>query len=269
MVVLLIVTPTLGQSPFLGATLHSVRELKIDVVHVVVCPGDMAAIVQRQCRDALVVTDRGRGMYDAINVGIQSAQSLPWTWFTFINDDDVLYSAFGKMCQLTFQNAFGNPDIIYGDVDVISSEGRVVYRCPVAKSVVSVPSLWRVGITPFTQQGSLVKRDWVERLHGFDSRYSLAADMDFWCRAAKQGARHVYYAEVVAGFRVRIGQLSEQQEKFSREKYDIRNRYFDFRKGRWKSLYHVVVFRLQNLSSYIHRFFRHGFKRANQFFGEC
>lgn len=264
---LLLVTPTLGESPYLGETLRSIEECGLDVFHVIVCPPSVLDSFRQQWPDTFVVADdgKGRGMYGAINTGIQKAADVAWDWFTFINDDDLLFTGFADMYRSACADSFGDAAVLYGDVNLISSEGDFLYRCPVARLVSSVVPLWRSGVTPFMQQGSMVRRDWVERLAGFDDRYRYAGDMDFWCRAAKDGAKHAYCPELVAGFRIRLGQLSSDQEDFADEKVDIRRRHFGVTNSGWASSIHLINFRLGNIPSYVNRFSRHGMKRASQF----
>src|SRR4051812_6367293 len=94
---LLVVTPTLGESPFLDQTVASIEAQPLHIEHVIATPGRKVAELAARYPDATVVADAGRlgGIYGAINAGIQAASAkFKWDWFTYINDDDTLLPGF-------------------------------------------------------------------------------------------------------------------------------------------------------------------------------
>src|ERR1035437_5874504 len=93
----LIVTPTLADSPFLDATVQSVREQTFAFIHVLAVPAHQVEPVRRRYPHATVVPDAGRagGIYGALNAALDAAPP-GWAWFTYINDDDLLLPALSK-----------------------------------------------------------------------------------------------------------------------------------------------------------------------------
>jgi hypothetical protein len=81
-------------------------------------------------------------------------------------------------------------------------------------------------ISPLNQQGMLFRRDVVEALHGFDTRYRLCADLDFWARAMAAGFAFRYCPMEVGRFRIRRGQLSGDVSITLGEQHEIVHRAF-------------------------------------------
>ena len=68
---LLVLTPTLGTSSYLGETLRSVAGLGAAVRHVLVCPPVMQDELRRRAPSAEIIADTGAGVYAALNRGLQ------------------------------------------------------------------------------------------------------------------------------------------------------------------------------------------------------
>ena len=116
---LLVVTPTLGESPFLDQTVASIEAQPLHIRHVISTPGRKVAELAARYPHALVVPDAGRlgGIYGAINAGIQAAK-FKWDWFTYINDDDTLLPGFGLVILQNLRDPSPSP-VVYGDVELI------------------------------------------------------------------------------------------------------------------------------------------------------
>jgi Ca2+-binding RTX toxin-like protein len=67
---LLVVTPTLGESPWLEETISSVAAVAGAPEHVLVAPADKVAALARRYPRVAVVAEPGGGMYAAINAGL-------------------------------------------------------------------------------------------------------------------------------------------------------------------------------------------------------
>lgn len=212
---LLVVTPTLGESPWLVHTasgVDMVRRAGIGIRWVIVCPGQRLNALGEAFPNAELVEERSHGLYSAINQGIQFAGDQDWEWFSYINDDDGLLPGFVEACSLATQT---DADIIYGNVEFVGAEGATAGAVSACKRPADALPLFACGITPFTQQGTLVRRRVVEKLGGFDERLSHVADSEFWVRALLSGAKAVRMDAAVAYFRVRPGQLSKNSAVMS------------------------------------------------------
>lgn len=258
----LVVTPTLGDSPFLDETVASILAQTVPIQHVIATPVGKLAALQARFPHARVCADHGKtgGIYGALNAGLAAA-APGWEWFTYINDDDVLRPAFSRM-QQEEQSADQPADVAYGDVELIDERGGGVSHITIERRPRWIPALLQDGISPLMQQGMLFRRSTVERLHGFDTRYRLCADLDFWLRALVMGARFRAYRLRVAQFRLRRGQLSGNTSITDFEQREIVARHLPRaispvvrRVARWR-------YRWCNLPRYMKRFRTRGFQSS-------
>jgi hypothetical protein len=258
---LLVVTPTLGDSPYLDQTVASVATLPVPVHHVLSTPAARVTALAARYPGTEVVPDEGRsgGIYGAINAGLRAARPRSeWRWFTYINDDDCLLPGFGP----ALLGATPGTDVLYGDVDLIDETGALISRITVAKDPRWIPDLLHQGISPLMQQGLALRRETVERLQGFDLRYRLCADLDFWVRAFCGGARFRYHPGPVARFRLRAGQLSADTERTRVEQDEIVARHLPGRGSALSRLTTRSLYRLVNLPRYLERIRARGFRSS-------
>ena len=250
---LLVVTPTLGQSPFLDRTVEGILALPVPFVHVMVCPAPVVATLAGRFPHAIVIPDAGReaGLYGAINAALETAGE-DWSWFTYINDDDELGPDFGQMARRHF--AAPNPEpVVYGRVRLIDEQNGTVGFVTLERRPARIPAVLRAGISPLNQQGMLFHRDVVRELRRFDTRYRICADLDFWARAL--AARHAfrYYPEEVGRFRIRRGQISGDVNLTSREQDEIARRLFPEAGGALNRFMAKWRYRWCNLPYYLAR----------------
>lgn len=260
----LVVTPTLGDSPFLDRTVLSVSSQPVPVRHVLSVPADRVDELQHRYRNTIVVPDAGKagGIYGAINAALAAAPA-DWQWFTYINDDDTLLPGFGEVAASHMRRASPEP-VTYGDVELIDERDQRISRITTESDPSWIPALLQQGISPLMQQGMLFHRDTVWKLCGFDTRYRLCADLDFWLRAYASGERFRYYPKSVAQFRLRDGQLSGNTLLTINEQDEIVERHLPARPApiltavaRWR-------YRLNNLPRYIERFRTRGYRTSYQ-----
>ena len=259
---LLVVTPTLGESRFLDQTVASIEAQPLHVRHVISTPGRKVAELAARYPHALVVPDAGRlgGIYGAINAGIQAAK-FKWDWFTYINDDDCLLPGFGRVMLQNLRDASPAP-VVYGDVELVDEEGSRISCITTAENPAWIPALLHQGISPLMQQGMAFRRDVVDRLGGFDLRYRLCADLDFWLRSFAAGDRFRYHPEPVAQFRLRHGQLSADTSVTRQEQDIIVARHLPARSSAMERLSTKLLYRTYNLPRYLERFRNRGFRTS-------
>ena len=176
------------------------------VQHVVIDGGSTdgtADIVRGRPRPGRVVlSERDRGIYDALNKGLRVCSG---DVVGILHADDVY--AHAQVLELVAA-AFADPqtDAVYGDLEYVSStSGRVVRR-------------WRAGPYSPRRLGRgwmpphptlFVRRSVYERLGGFDTRYRIAADYDLILRFLGQGRlQPAYIPEVLV--RMRLGGVSNR-----------------------------------------------------------
>ncbi|MEO0055955.1 MAG: hypothetical protein RLZZ50_1902 [Verrucomicrobiota bacterium] len=259
---LLVVTPTLGESPYLDLTMASVEAQPLRVRHIISTPARKVAELSARYPHALVVPDPGRagGIYGAINAGLEAAV-FRWDWFTYINDDDALLPGFGRMMLENLRETRPAP-VLYGDVELIDGQGGRISRITTAENPAWIPALLQQGISPLMQQGMAFHREVVDRLGRFDLRYRLCADLDFWLRAYASGERFRYEPECVAQFRLREGQLSTETSVTRAEQDAIVARLLPRPRTSFQRLSTRLLYRLYNLPRYMERFRKRGFRTS-------
>ena len=260
---LLILTPTLGVSPFLDQTIRSVASLDLPIHHVLVCPAARIAELAERFPGCRVVADAGRagGLYGALNAGLAAAGGLTWDWFTYINDDDLLSAGFTEM--FVQHAARGDlATVAYGNVETIDEQGASLGCMTVESDPEYFPALLQGGISPVGQQGMVFGAPVVRALGGYQLHYSICADLDFWARARAQGFVFRYYPREVGRFRIRPGQLSDDVSLLCKQVAEITLAQFPApvspaarRFARWR-------YRWRNLPRYLRRLRTVGFTRS-------
>ena len=183
----LVVTPTLGESEFLDQTMASVAAQPLEILHVLSAPASRVAALADRYPHARAIPDAGKagGIYGALNAAL-AAVGDDWDWFTYLNDDDALLPGFGEVVQ-RHRRRLQPESVAYGDVLLIDERGRTIAPITVEKNPSWIPALLQRGISPLMQQGMIFRRETVRWLGGFDLRYRLCADLDFWLRALARG----------------------------------------------------------------------------------
>lgn len=250
---LLVVTPTLGDSEFLDGSIKAVRDLALRTTHVISCPAGKVTELSQRFPHCVVVRDAGRegAIYGALNAALEQAPK-GWDWFTYINDDDELTPGFAQMATQHFQRPVPEP-VTYGDVRVIAEDGAPISRITTEQTPRYFAPLLQQGISPLNQQGMLFRADVVRELEGFDTRYRLCADLDFWLRAYAAGHAFRYYPLEVGKFRIREGQLSGNVELTVREQQDVVTRAVPAPSSALLRKWALWRYRLLNLPRYLER----------------
>ena len=165
---ILVITPTLGVSPFLDETIQSVARFAGRASHVIVAPQAAVCGLEARYPGLVVITegDPGGGIYGALAKAISSLGS-GFDWFTWINDDDRLEPGF-SVVNAAAEIATG-VDVIYANVRFIDKNGMYVSDVPVARSARLVRACVETGQIPFTQQGGLIRTSSYFRAGGFSA----------------------------------------------------------------------------------------------------
>lgn len=253
---LLVLTPTLGTSPYLEASLGSVADLGLSVHHLLVCPAGETERLGRRFPHLTVVADQGRagGLYGALNAGLAAADAagVSWDWFTYLNDDDLLSPGFVELVRRHCRPE-RLASVAYGDILNVDTADRPLGRMTVERWGRRLPLLLQTGISPVGQQGMLFGAPVVRALGGYSLDYRLCADLDFWARAHALGFPFRYYPFEVGRFRLQPGQLSGDVALTRREQADITARLFPRRASALTLRLARAWYRLTNFPRYLER----------------
>lgn len=254
---ILVITPTLGASPWLAETVASVAQLGLEGEHVLVAPAGAVRELAARFPQTRVLAETGGGMYAAINVGLRASEA--WDAFTYINDDDVLMPDFARVVARLGNPA--EPRVIYGGVRLIDKNGRRLGAIPISPLPAINRLLYAQWIEPVYQHGTLVTRAVVEGGGGYDESFRYCGDSEFLGRACLAGVKFVHATwRPVAAFRLRAGQLTKHLEAMQAEHRRMAQK-IPLRAAR-RNLRHQVarlVFRAANVPVYVERIARFGF----------
>ena len=261
---LLIVTPTLGRSPFLNETVNCLKVPGVRIQHVLSCPKDHVNALQERFPDSAVVEDQGSrgGIYGAINAGLWAARE-PWEFFTYLNDDDLLGKDFGAMLKRHAVPANRNT-VAFGCITNIDQAGRKLMEMTVGPNPRQYPALLQVGISPTGQQGMLFGRQVVEAIGGYSTQYKICGDLDYWCRAMAAGFRFRFYPVEAGRFRLHAGQISGDVATLRHELKQIVRIHFPRQIPLLQKKVAKATYRLYNARRYLQRIVTLGFKNGYQ-----
>jgi hypothetical protein len=253
---LLVVTPTLGQSPWLDETVASVAGLPFPCAHVLVAPASAVPGLAGRFPRTLVVPEPGGGMYAAINAGLAAVPG--WRACTYINDDDLLLP---RLAEVMARARTAEARIVYGGVRLINTQGRRIGAIPISPVPALNRLLYAQRTEPVFQHGTVVTRAVVEKLGPFDATLRFCGDSEFLARACVAGIPFVCATtRPVAAFRLRAGQLTKNLPVMLAEHHRVYDKHrlpaerITLR-HRWARL----VFRAANVPVYAERVARHGF----------
>jgi len=227
-----VVTPTLNQAQFIGATLRSVRAQTYPrIEHIVVDGGSTdgtVAILEREAEAAAGrlqwQSGRDRGMYDAINKGLALTKG---DLLAFLASDDVWLP---WAVEAVVQEFEARPDL-----DLVFGDGIKVYTEDGAQRLRLFAPFDRVSLANYEslmQPAVFWRRRVTDRIGGFDANMRYVADLDYWLRAAADGAKIAHLNEVIAIERIHDARLSiAQRDAMAAEDREMRAKHAGDRGG--------------------------------------
>lgn len=80
---------------------------------------------------------------------------------------------------------------------------------------------------PFMVPAVLVRKEWVDRVGGFDTRLRRVEDWDLWMRLAYAGCKMGWVEEIVCAYRIFSGQMTRNAAAQKEVTVSVMNRFFD------------------------------------------
>lgn len=216
-----IIIPTLGLSlDSLKITLESIASLDERPLVVVVAKSNSVALSRLLHQfEAILIHEPNLGLYQALNRGVEEIEFRS-NFFTFLGDDDFLEKkGFEMLCEVGKKNL---ADIIYGGINYVDLSGSTLFTnfsFPFATKILS----WAPNFIP--NPGTIIRVEIWKYLNGYDEKYLLASDLDFWIRARKI-AKFKHVKAVAANFRFAGDSLTfSQRSKSIDESREIRKKH--------------------------------------------
>lgn len=219
-----LVVPAYNAAAWIGETLASVLALEypadhMDVVVVDDGSGDGTAGIAREILagarvPGTVLLGENGGPSQARNLGWRAARG---EWIQFLDADDLLHP--GKLALQAPVAAGAAPEVavVYSPWQRISrgADGWAPSGAVESPAIGDDPVAELLRPDGFLHTGAaLFRREWLERVDGWDERYRLIEDVDLMLRLAMAGGRYqgVPAAEPVFLYRQRVGESLSQRD---------------------------------------------------------
>jgi glycosyltransferase involved in cell wall biosynthesis len=177
--------------------------------------GTLQIIEKYKDRLAKFISEKDKGIYDAMNKGLALATG---DYVLFMNSGDEIYVID------TVANIFAtatDADIYYGETEMMDQQGNSLGRRRHAAPENFNWRSFKYGMS-ISHQAIYIKRSLVEK---YDATYQLSADIDWILRAAKKAKTIVNVQQYVAKYKV--GGMSKQKHRQSLiERFEIMKRYY-------------------------------------------
>ncbi|MES2808429.1 MAG: glycosyltransferase family 2 protein [Bacteroidota bacterium] len=215
-----VITVVYNNAVDIEQTLLSVLEQTYQGIEYIVIDGQstdgtLQIIEKYKDRLAKFVSEKDKGIYDAMNKGLTLATG---DYVLFMNSGDEIYE------KDTVANVFAtapDADIYYGETEMIDQQGNSLGQRRHAAPENFTWRSFKYGMS-ISHQAIYIKRSLVEP---YDPQYQLSADIDWILRAAKKAETIVNVHQYVAKYRV--GGMSKLKHRQSLiERFDIMKRYY-------------------------------------------
>ncbi len=187
-----LVTPSLNQGPFIGATIESVLSQQYPDLEYVVRDGgstdNTLEVLASYASRLACISEADGGQSDAINRGLRQAKGEV---LSYLNSDDLLLP--GALAEVA--DAFRrDPDVVlvFGRAEYIDAQGRHLSPC-----LTRADAFARLAQGCFIAQPAVFfrRRVW-EEVGPFDEHLRHAMDYDYWLRVAERfGADRIQYLD--------------------------------------------------------------------------
>lgn len=177
-----IITITFNAAETLPLTMKSLAEQTYrDFEHVVVdgaSSDDTILIARRMGTPGIrIISEPDRGLYDAMNKGLKMARGR---YVLFLNSGDRFHDS-GSLAAYADAIETRNPDIIYGDTDIVDIDGkRIGPRHLSAPEMLTFDSFKRGML--ICHQAFMIRKDLAPK---YDTDYRFSADYDWTIRGIK------------------------------------------------------------------------------------
>jgi glycosyltransferase involved in cell wall biosynthesis len=199
-----VITPVLNRRAMLEDAINSVRAQKYqDIEHIVVDGGstDGAAEWLTAQPDVVLLQDRRRGLYDAINLGLQCATG---DYVGLLNSDDLYAPGAFAVVSAAFE-ANPDADAICGFAELFNMDHVLAcYRNAYDLALDAHAALLGHCIT----NARFFRRSVFDRVGHFSTSYPRSADREFLVRCSAAGIRSVPVPTLLYRYRSHAGSLT-------------------------------------------------------------
>lgn len=136
------------------------------------------------------VSEKDRGIYDAMNKGIDKSTGK---WINFMNAGDCFTS--NTILSEIFTNSnYEKDDILFGDRNIVDNDGNIITVDYAFEDIEMLTNQMSFG-----HQSSFVRTELLKK-YKFNLQYSLSADYDFFLKMLKYNYKFKYIDKIVSNF---------------------------------------------------------------------
>lgn len=219
-----IVTVTYNASAWLERTILSVLNQSYPHIEYLIIDGgstDGTVDIIKQYESGLAywISEPDKGLYDAMNKGLQRATG-DFVWF--MNAGDTIYSSDTLQEIMTsLKKKVSLPDIIYGDTLIVDAEGHSLGLRRLRPPKQLTWKSFRMGM--LVNHQSFIARREIAPL--YDLTYRYVADFD-WCIQCLKRAKGIYNTRKVLSNFLEDGLSSRQRKASLKERYKVMQNYY-------------------------------------------
>ncbi|MCP9765346.1 glycosyltransferase family 2 protein [Lacihabitans soyangensis] len=247
-----IITITYNAQDFLERTLDSIRrQTSSDFEYILIDGGSkdgtMAIVEANKAMFSVIVSEKDKGLYDAMNKGLRKA-SGNYVWFMNAGDEIAEFDAIEKLKTLILKN----PDIIYSDTMMVDNSGDLIgLRTEITPHKIPPSLSWKA-----YKMGMLICHQSFIARRSIAPSYienNLSADIDWEIKCLKSSKSNLPYPGILAKY-LEGGTSHQQLFKSWKDRYLVLKTHFGFFSNLWnhfKIILRADIFNIFRISKYI------------------
>lgn len=166
---------------------------------------------------AYIVSERDKGLYDAMNKGLQAATG-DYVWFINSGDEIATSTTLDEVTKLIINEL---PDVIYGDTLMTSMDGNVIGGRRLTPPEKLTWKSFQMGML-VSHQAFIAKRELANK---YDISYRFSADFD-WCVSILKRSKNILNTHMVLARFLDGGITKQNIAAGLRERFRIMVRYY-------------------------------------------
>jgi glycosyltransferase involved in cell wall biosynthesis len=247
-----IITITYNAQDFLERTLQSIRgQTSSDFEYILIDGGSkdgtMAIVEANKDLFSVIVSEKDKGLYDAMNKGLERA-TCDYVWFMNAGDEIAELDAIEKLKRLILKN----PDVIYSDTLMVSDSGKMIgLRTDITPHKITQNLTWnayKMGMIICHQ--SFIAKKYIAPPY---IENNLSADIDWEIKCLKASKSSMPYPGILAKY-LEGGTSHQQLFKSWKDRYGVLRTHFGFFPNLWNHFRIILradVFAIFRISKYI------------------
>ncbi len=218
-----IITICYNAEKTIGQTLRSVTSQHYDRIEYIIIDGaskdkTLDVIAPFKSRIACLISEPDKGIYDAMNKGLEKATG-DYVWF--MNAGDTFYADYTLEEVVAGIQGEKLPDILYGETAIMDASGTIVGARRLKAPEVLTWKSFRQGML-VCHQSFVARRAIAEP---YDLRYRYSADVD-WCIRCMKKADTIQNTHLILSSYLDEGATTAHRKASLKERFSIMCRYY-------------------------------------------